>query len=170
MAITLLLGGARSGKSARAEALAKGLNAPVCYVATAPHIEEDEAWAKRIALHQKGRPKDWILIEEPLDLASLLAKEKYKEHVLLIDCLTLWLSNLIFDEKNIAREIERFCEALLSYQGEIILVSNEVGMGLVPETELGRSFRDEQGHLNQGVAEVADKVEFIAAGLPLTLK
>jgi len=170
MAITLLLGGARSGKSARAEALAKGLSLPVCYVATAPHIEGDKAWAERIALHQAGRPQDWTLIEEPLDLAGLLTKGEHVEDVLLMDCLTLWLSNLMLTEENIEQMVQAFCKALSEYQGEVILVSNEVGMGLVPETALGRTFRDEQGRLNQTVAKASDVVEFIAAGLPIRLK
>ncbi|MDQ7004888.1 MAG: bifunctional adenosylcobinamide kinase/adenosylcobinamide-phosphate guanylyltransferase [Ghiorsea sp.] len=169
MFITLLLGGARSGKSMRAEALAKDLNLPVCYVATAPHIKEDQAWEDRIAKHQSRRPDYWTWIEEPLDLVMVLQGHSNAQ-VLLIDCLTLWLSNLMFAEKNVEYEIKTFCKALMECQGEVILVSNEVGMGLVPETDLGRTFRDEQGRLNQAVAKVAHRVEFIAAGLPIRLK
>ncbi|HID37125.1 MAG TPA: bifunctional adenosylcobinamide kinase/adenosylcobinamide-phosphate guanylyltransferase [Ghiorsea sp.] len=170
MAITLLLGGARSGKSARAEALAKGLSLPVCYVATAPHINGDKAWESRIIKHQKQRPADWLVIEEPLALVGLLQGGDFAQHIVLVDCLTLWLSNMMFAEKDINQEVLRLCEVIEHYQGEVIFVSNEVGLGLVPETELGRNFRDAQGRLNQAMAKVADKVEFIAAGLPLKLK
>ncbi|MDQ6983332.1 MAG: bifunctional adenosylcobinamide kinase/adenosylcobinamide-phosphate guanylyltransferase, partial [Ghiorsea sp.] len=105
MAVTLLLGGARSGKSARAEALAKALALPVCYVATAPHINGDEAWESRIIKHQKQRPADWLVIEEPLALVGLLQGGDFAQHIVLVDCLTLWLSNMMFAKKNINQEV-----------------------------------------------------------------
>ena len=170
MSATLILGGARSGKSARAEALATASYLSVVYVATSLRDDDDIEWQCRIEQHQQQRPNDWKLVEEPMCLSDLLQNGKYINDVLLIDCLTLWLSNMMLAEKNIEHEIKVLCEALLAYQGEVILVSNEVGMGLVPETALGRAFRDEQGRLNQAVAKAASSVEFIAAGLPITLK
>ena len=170
MSATLILGGARSGKSSRAEALATASDLPVVYVATSLRDDDDIEWQCRIEQHQQQRPNDWKLVEEPMCLSDLLQSGKYINDVLLIDCLTLWLSNMMLAEKDIRHEVQEFCKILSTYQGEVILVSNEVGMGLVPETTLGRAFRDEQGRLNQAVAKAASSVEFIAAGLPITLK
>ena len=170
MAITLILGGARSGKSARAEALAKASGLAVCYVATAPHLGDDAEWQARIKQHQKQRPADWQVIEEPLDLKHIFLSGRYASSLVLVDCLTLWLSNLLYADKDAQTEVNRLCAALKAYQGDVVLVSNEVGLGLVPESALGRSFRDAQGRLNQSMASVADHVEFIAAGLPMVLK
>ena len=170
MAITFILGGARSGKSTRAEALAKASGLAVCYMATAPSMDDDAEWQARIKQHQKQRPDDWQVIEELFDLARIFSSGAYTSELVLVDCLTLWLSNLLYAGKDVQTEVEHLCSALKAYQGDVVLVSNEVGLGLVPETELGRSFRDAQGRLNQSMAEVADHVEFIAAGLPMVLK
>ncbi|MCF6208392.1 MAG: bifunctional adenosylcobinamide kinase/adenosylcobinamide-phosphate guanylyltransferase [Ghiorsea sp.] len=167
---TLILGGARSGKSSRAETLAKANGKPVVYVATSPRFPDDKEWQQRIGQHKKQRPTDWLLLEEELSLVSLLHDAEHEDKLVLMDCLTLWLSNMMFTQQNIAQEVTAFCQALSNYTGDVILVSNEVGLGLVPETALGRDFRDEQGRLNQQVAAVADCVEFIVAGLPIKLK
>ncbi|MDX8388116.1 MAG: bifunctional adenosylcobinamide kinase/adenosylcobinamide-phosphate guanylyltransferase [Ghiorsea sp.] len=170
MAITFILGGARSGKSKRAESLARSSQLPVRYVATAPNIAGDDEWQARIAHHQAQRPKEWTVIEEPLLLAELLRKSSAISDCVLIDCLTLWLNNVMFEGLEVQAEINQLCDALQMHQGEVILVSNEVGLGLVPENKLGREFRDAQGFLNQQLGQVANHVEFVAAGLPLRLK
>jgi len=170
MSVHLILGGARSGKSRHAETIALSLcDAPV-YIATAPIIKGDAEWSARIEHHRKNRRDCWQLIEEELALATVLQKHARCDQTVLVDCLTLWLSNLMFARKNVDAEIEALCECLSVLVGDVILVSNEVGMGLVPESSEGRAFRDAQGRLNQAVAAVADRVEFIAAGLPICLK
>ena len=168
--VTLLLGGARSGKSRLAETLAKESGKAVCYLATAPRYEEDAEWQSRIVKHQQQRPQHWQVIEEPLDLVGALDGEQHQTELILVDCLTLWLSNLMFAEKDVTAEVDNLCKMLAAYAGDVVLVSNEVGMGLAAESSLGRQFCDEQGRLNQAVAEAADHVLFVAAGLPLTLK
>jgi adenosylcobinamide kinase/adenosylcobinamide-phosphate guanylyltransferase len=170
MPVTLILGGARSGKSQRAEALARASNAEVLYIATGPYIEGDDEWAARIAHHRHQRPAAWRTIEEPLALVERLQSEAAVSRLLLVDCLTLWLSNLLVAGRDAEAEGRRLCRLLPELPGEVLLVSNEVGMGLVPEHALSRNFRDAQGRLNQAVAAVADRVEFVAAGLPLHLK
>jgi len=170
MPITLILGGARSGKSRYAESIALSLCEHPVYIATAPIIEGDPEWLARIEHHRNNRSDCWQLIEEELDLASVLQTSDGRDQVVLVDCLTLWLSNLMFAVKDVDAEIAALCECLPALAGNVILVANEVGMGLVPETAEARAFRDAQGRLNQAVAAVADRVEFIAAGLPLKLK
>ena len=168
MTTTFILGGARSGKSSRALAIAETANARPVFIATAEAL--DDEMADRISRHQTERGEAWRTVEAPLDLCAALSNTAGNETIVVIDCLTLWLSNLMHHERDIEAEMSAFCEALQHLQGEVILVSNEVGLGLVPETPLGRAFRDAQGRLNQRVAEVADRVEFVAAGLPITLK
>ena len=124
--------------------------------------------ADRITAHQAERGADWDLIEAPLDLVGALAAAGGR--TLLIDCLTLWLSNLMAAERDIAAETDALVEALRRAEAPVVLVSNEIGLGLVPMEPLSRRFRDEQGRLNQRIAAVADRVEFVAAGLPLRLK
>jgi len=170
MPITLILGGARSGKSRRAEAIATSLSDHPTYVATAPLIDNDHEWLERIEQHRKERGTHWQVIEEELKLSEVLKAQNGPESVVLIDCLTLWLSNLIFAGSVIEDEVEKLCEQLPMLEGEVILVANEVGMGLVPENKEGRAFRDAQGRLNQRLAATADRVEFVAAGIPLCLK
>jgi len=161
--VTLILGGARSGKTARALSLTP---TPRAYVATAE--ARDGEMAERIAAHQAERGTDWDLIEAPTDLVAAIKDANGR--ALLIDCLTLWLSNLTAAERDIAAETDALIKALKTASGPIIFVSNEIGLGLVPMESLSRRFRDEQGRLNQRIAAAADHVEFIAAGLPLRLK
>jgi adenosylcobinamide kinase/adenosylcobinamide-phosphate guanylyltransferase len=173
MSVTLVLGGARSGKSAYAERLAAASAAEVVYIATAQ--AGDGEMAERIAHHRDSRPAHWSTIEEPLGLSDAI--ERQQGRTVLVDCLTLWLSNLIFagpeeqpDDSRIVAERERLVATLARAQGNVILVSNEVGMGIVPMGAVTRLFVDEAGRLNQAVAAVAERVVFVAAGLPLYLK
>ncbi|MEL6998190.1 MAG: bifunctional adenosylcobinamide kinase/adenosylcobinamide-phosphate guanylyltransferase [Pseudomonadota bacterium] len=161
---TLVLGGARSGKSARALALA--VEAPKTFVATAEAI--DGEMSERIALHQAERGADWSLIEAPLDIVS--AVESHSDGTLLIDCLTIWLNNLMYHDRDVAVETGRLIDALKAASAPMVLVSNEVGLSIAPENALARRFRDAQGRLNQQVAAAVNRVEFIAAGLPMVLK
>jgi adenosylcobinamide kinase/adenosylcobinamide-phosphate guanylyltransferase len=166
--VTLVLGGARSGKSRWAETLVETAAGCGTYGATAE--PGDAEMTERIAAHQARRGPFWRTVEEPLALPALVAAEAAGERPLLIDCLTLWLSNLLLAGKAIDEETEALRAALRLAAGPVVLVANEVGMGLVPETPLGRRFRDCAGHLNQQVAALADRVVFVAAGLPLVLK
>lgn len=161
--VSLILGGARSGKSARALALATA--APRAFLATAEAL--DAEMAGRIARHKAERGAGWRLVEAPLDLAPAIAA--HREGSLVVDCLTLWLSNLMHAGRDPAAETGALVDALAG-AGRVILVSNEVGLSIAPENALARAFRDEQGRLNQRVAAAADHVEFVAAGLPLLLK
>jgi len=163
--VSFILGGARSGKSARALALALEGQGPFTFLATAEAL--DDEMADRIDRHKAERGPEWGLIEAPLDITQ--AVQAHVDGVLLIDCLTLWLSNLMHHERVVDVESARLIDALGS-SGRVILVSNEVGLSIAPENALARRFRDAQGRLNQSVAAAADHVEFIAAGLPLTLK
>jgi len=170
MSVVLILGGARSGKSRRAEALALSLGDAPVYIATAPRIEGDDEWDARIQHHRADRDACWQVIEEELALVDVLQNHAGAGRVVLVDCLTLWLSNLLYAGHDVGRETDRLCAQLPALDGDVILVSNEVGMGLVPESAEGRAFRDAQGRLNQAVAAVADRVEFVVAGLPICLK
>jgi adenosylcobinamide kinase/adenosylcobinamide-phosphate guanylyltransferase len=160
-----VLGGARSGKSRYAEELIARAPPPWTYVATAEVL--DEEMAQRIAHHRSRRDARWRTLDAPLDLAGAIAGLAGPA---LIDCLTLWLSNVMLAGRDVDAESERVVLALTRATSTLIVVSNEVGLGLVPETPLGRAFRDAQGRLNQRVAAAADRVVFTAAGLPLTLK
>ncbi|MEL6217680.1 MAG: bifunctional adenosylcobinamide kinase/adenosylcobinamide-phosphate guanylyltransferase [Pseudomonadota bacterium] len=163
--MTLILGGARSGKSARALALCPP---PRTFIATAEAL--DEEMADRIARHKAERGEDWALVEAPLALSDAITAEAAPGRTLLVDCLTLWLSNLMHHERAPETEAARLLQAIAEAPGQVVLVSNEVGMGLAPMNALGRAFRDAQGRLNQRVAAAAARVEFVAAGLPLMLK
>lgn len=171
---TLILGGARSGKSAHAEKLAVQSGKPVTYIATA-QVYDDE-FARRIAHHRQRRPAEWQLLEEPFHLAAALRRHAAPGHCLLVDCLTLWLAQWICPDcqppatSTWENERQALIDALATLPGEIILVSNEVGMGIVPLGEINRRFQDEQGRVNQAVAAACDRALFMAAGLPLTLK
>ena len=172
--LTLILGGARSGKSSYAEKLAKDSGLPVTYIATA-QIYDDEFEA-RVQHHKDRRPKHWQLIETPHYLAAALQDNNHASAVVIVDCLTLWLAQCICADcappegVDWVQERAAFLTQLPTLHGTIILVSNEVGMGIVPLGEINRQFQDEQGRLNQAVAALADEVFFIAAGLPLKLK
>lgn len=168
MTRTLILGGARSGKSQRALQLAEPMSKRRVFVATAQAF--DDEMRARIEHHKTERGSGWKTLEEPLDLHRAIEQSVSPDSVCVVDCLTLWLSNLMHHGRDVDRETNTLCQVLEQMPGPIILVSNEVGLGLVPETPLGRAFRDAQGRLNQAVAAVCDRVEFIAAGLPLTLK
>jgi adenosylcobinamide kinase/adenosylcobinamide-phosphate guanylyltransferase len=172
-AITLVLGGARSGKSRFAEALITGAAKAGTYIATAE--AGDTEMAARIAdhrarRHQIGHGDFWRTVEAPLDLAGAVAAQADPNRPILVDCLTLWLSNLLGASRIVEHDSEALLAALRDAAGPVVLVANEVGMGLVPETPLGRKFRDEAGRLNQAAAAIADRVVFIAAGLPFVLK
>jgi adenosylcobinamide kinase / adenosylcobinamide-phosphate guanylyltransferase len=162
----LILGGARSGKSRRALDLAASVPGERCFIATA------EAWDDemrcRIERHRRERGSQWRTVEEPLELGPAISAAS--RQFVLVDCLTLWLSNLMHAGRDIDSETQVLLSIVAQHSGEIILVSNEVGFGLVPETPLGRAFRDAQGRLNQRVAAAADRVELVVAGLPLRLK
>ncbi|OYU88635.1 MAG: bifunctional adenosylcobinamide kinase/adenosylcobinamide-phosphate guanylyltransferase [Bradyrhizobiaceae bacterium PARB1] len=165
---TLVLGGARSGKSAFAERLIGEMNLTKVYLATA--TAGDDEMQARIAQHRKQRGEGWITIEEPLGLVDTLTRESTIGRVILVDCLTLWLSNLMMAERDPEVEAKRLVRFLDVSRYPIVFVSNEVGLGLVPETPIGRAFRDAQGRLNQILAAAVNNVVFVAAGLPLWLK
>ncbi len=165
---TFILGGARSGKSGYGEQLVLNTKLHPVYIATA-QARDDEMRA-RIAEHKNRRDANWTTIEEPLALCEVLSTHSTPANALLVDCLTLWLSNLMMAGKDIEEETARLVDLIPELAGPVVFVSNEIGMGLVPETAVGRTFRDHQGRLNQRVAHVADSVQFIAAGYPLILK
>jgi adenosylcobinamide kinase/adenosylcobinamide-phosphate guanylyltransferase len=164
----LVLGGARSGKSAYAQRLAESAAPERLYLATAE--AGDEEMAARIARHRAGRGAGWATREEPLDLPDALRAEARPGRAVLVDCLTLWLSNLMFADRDVEAAIARLIEEIGAVRGPAIIVSNEVGLSLVPETKLGRDFRDWQGRANAAVAHASDAVVFLAAGLPTLLK
>jgi adenosylcobinamide kinase/adenosylcobinamide-phosphate guanylyltransferase len=168
IATTLVLGGARSGKSSFAERLMRNSALQRIYLATA--TPGDDEMQSRIAHHRTARGDDWTTIEEPLELVSALTRESAGDRAVLVDCLTLWLSNLMHAERDVETETRQLVEWLRFSPHPVVLVSNEIGLGLVPETPLGRRFRDAQGRLNQAVAAVVPQVVFVAAGLPLWLK
>jgi adenosylcobinamide kinase / adenosylcobinamide-phosphate guanylyltransferase len=167
---TLILGGARSGKSTLAERFASESGRELVYVATAQ--AGDEEMAVRIAHHRARRDAQWSCVEEPLQLASVLRQHARENRCLLVDCLTLWLSNLLCDADPQRFDIERdaLLDVLPHLPGEVLMVSNEVGLGIVPMGTLSRRFVDEAGRLHQSIAAVSERVLFVAAGLPLVLK
>ncbi|MHC1479122.1 bifunctional adenosylcobinamide kinase/adenosylcobinamide-phosphate guanylyltransferase [Frateuria aurantia] len=166
----LVLGGARSGKSAWAEAQAAATGCPVTYLATAE--ARDEGMRQRIAQHRQRRPGHWACVEEPVALAAQLQARAEDGGVILVDCLTLWLTNLLCcpDPLRLEQEREALLQVLPELPGEIILVSTEVGLGVVPMGELSRRFVDEAGLLHQRLACLCEQVVFVAAGLPLAMK
>ena len=167
--LILVLGGARSGKSRYAEARTRSFCASAkhaIYVATAQ--AHDREMATRIALHKKQRGKKlWRTLEAPLDLAEILAAQTQPT---LVDCLTLWLTNLMLAERPIAAATKELCRTLAKRQAPIVLVANEVGLGIVPDNKMARDFRDHAGRLHQAIGAIATDVVFVAAGLPLALK
>lgn len=172
--VHLILGGARSGKSAYAEKLATASGLPVTYIATAQVY--DTEFGQRVEHHKNRRPAHWQTVEQSFKLGEVLQQHAGSSKCIIVDCLTLWLAQCICPDcerpENLDWQHERssLLNALADLPGMILLVSNEVGMGIVPLGEINRQFQDEQGRLNQAIAQIADKVSFIAAGLPLTLK
>lgn len=164
--ILLVTGGARSGKSLYAETRIRGCAGTPVYIATAQAF--DEEMAARIAAHKARRGAGWLDVEAPLELAQAL--QEAPEGPVLVDCLTLWLSNLMFAERDIEAQTEALGAALAARGGEIVLVTNEVGQGIVPENALARRFRDAQGRLNQRVAQMADEVRLAVCGYTLRVK
>jgi len=161
----LVLGGARSGKSRYAEAAMTAIPPPWVYVATAEAL--DDEMKARIAEHRARRGEGWRTVDAPRDLCGALAQA---EGPVLVDCLTLWLSNLMLAEADFDQEIDRLDGALVGARSAVVLVSNEVGLGIVPDNALARRFRDAQGRLNQRVAARADRVVMMVAGLPVAVK
>lgn len=166
--IILVLGGTRSGKSAYALSCVERERGPWIYLATAE--PGDNEMAARIAEHRARRDGRWTTVEEPLDLADTLARVAAPDRAILVDCLTLWLSNLMAAGRNIEGESRRLAETLPSVPGRVVLVANEVGLGIVPDNAEARAFRDHAGRLHQMVAAEADRVVFMAAGLPMVVK
>jgi adenosylcobinamide kinase / adenosylcobinamide-phosphate guanylyltransferase len=169
--VTLVLGGVRSGKSRYAQQLAEQ-SRHVMFVATAK-ITDEEMRAK-IQRHREDRPKDWLTVEEPLELAKVLAEHELNCEVIVVDCLTIFAANLLEatgeDSDALEQRIEALCAALQTVQCNVVIVSNEVGSGVVPAYPLGRRYRDLLGEINQRIARVADDVVLMVAGLPLALK
>lgn len=166
--LTLVLGGARSGKSRYAEGLIEAQPGPWRYVATAQAW--DDEMAARIAEHRARRPAPWETVDAPRDLASAI-REAPAGRPVLVDCLTLWLTNAMLDEAaDLAAEVDSLIAACKAVPGPTVLVSNEVGFGIVPENALARRFRDEAGRLHQRLATIADRVVLVVAGLPMTIK
>lgn len=168
--LQLILGGARSGKSRLAEQTAINMQLAVTYVATAQAL--DPEMQSRIEHHQNQRPAHWSLVEEPLYLANALQKIDRPNQIILVDCLTLWLTNLLLlDDQSVQQlECEQLLKVLPTLESEVILVSNETGLGVVPLGEISRRFVDEAGRLHQALGQIADKVVFCVAGFPMILK
>ncbi|RCL00829.1 MAG: adenosylcobinamide kinase / adenosylcobinamide-phosphate guanylyltransferase [Candidatus Tokpelaia sp. JSC188] len=166
--VTLVLGGARSGKSRFAESLILKTNKNPVYIATAE--AHDEEMRRRIRQHRFRRDINWKTLETPLELIRDINNEGGENRIILVDCLTLWLSNLMIYKRDIAYQSEGLLYLLKEVRSDIVLVANEIGLGIVPECRLNREFRDYAGQLNQGIAAIADTVYFIVAGLPLILK
>ena len=167
MPVVLITGGARSGKSRRAEARTRAFAGRPVYLATAEAL--DEEMRERIAKHRARRGGEWIEREVPLDLVKTLI-ETDGGGARLVDCLTLWLSNLLHAGRDWSKAISELTEALSEQRSPVIMVTNEVGLGIVPDNALARAYRDAAGHMNQTIAAVADEVEFVVAGLPMKLK
>lgn len=172
--LTLILGGARSGKSAFAVELGKKYER-VTYIATARII--DDEMRERVKMHQRLRPPSWKTLEVPFHADKVFSDLKGQTDLVLLDCITLYIANILFDEKSpekkedyILEEVDKLCEAAKKWTADVILVSNEVGMGIVPENALARQFRDIAGLVNQRIAQKADSVFLISAGLPIKVK
>lgn len=169
MTTHLFLGGARSGKSTAAQRLAEAAGGTPVYIATA-RPSEDEEFAARLARHRADRGDRWHTVEEDLDLVTALREHRGPDHVVVVDCLTLWLTNLVLDERDVAQATDGLCEELRADRGAVAVVSNEVGQGTVPMHPLTREFRDHQGRLNQRVAATVDRVRLLVAGIEVAVK
>ncbi|MBY5946347.1 bifunctional adenosylcobinamide kinase/adenosylcobinamide-phosphate guanylyltransferase [Photobacterium rosenbergii] len=171
MTTEFVLGGARSGKSSYAESLAQASGKAIIYIATA--TAGDVEMAERIERHRQDRPNNWHVVEEPIALAKVIADYSTKENCLLVDCLTLWLTNCLFNQDyaiDWQQQKVDFLAALEQAPGDIILVSNEVGQGIVPMGKMSRRFVDESGWLHQALAKQVERVTFVTAGIPQHLK
>jgi len=166
--ITLILGGARSGKSHFAEQMAFETGKNKIYLATSQAF--DGEMIDRINKHKTDRGNGWVTVEEPIDIKRVLKTSADTDNVVLLDCLTLWISNLMMVERDISDAFKELCDVLPELEGELILVSNEVGQGIVPDNAMARAFRDYAGRLHQDIAALADEVYFVTAGLPQKLK
>ncbi|GLQ06162.1 bifunctional adenosylcobinamide kinase/adenosylcobinamide-phosphate guanylyltransferase [Sneathiella chinensis] len=164
----LVLGGARSGKSRFAENLARKAGLPLTYLATGQAF--DAEMQDRIDLHRRDRGPDWTTVEEPLELTATLQKVSKPDTVILVDCLTLWVSNMMAAERDVEKEGRLLAQTLPTLPGQVIFVSNEVGQGIVPDNPMARAFRDFAGRLHQEMAVMANTVYFVTAGLPQKLK
>jgi adenosylcobinamide kinase/adenosylcobinamide-phosphate guanylyltransferase len=165
----LVLGGARSGKTGFAERLAMGAGIRPAYLATAQAL--DSEMRERVESHRRQRKGRFETVEEPLDLAAALETAAGQHDVILVDCLTLWITNLLGAGRDVASAVDQLADALSGIESaRVILVSNEVGLGIVPDNPLARTFRDLAGSTHQRMAEICDDVYFVVAGLPLTLK
>lgn len=166
--VTLVLGGARSGKSVFAEGLVERSSVKRLYLATGQAW--DEEMRQRIASHQQRRGRGWETIEAPTDLAQSLTANARADRPILVDCLTLWVTNLMLGEHDAGAAFDGLAATLPVLQGPVVFVSNEVGLGIVPDNAMARAFRDHAGRLHQSIASLADEVYFVAAGLPLKMK
>ena len=166
--VTLVLGGARSGKSAFAEGLLESASADRLYLATGQAW--DNEMADRIAAHRQRRGDSWETDEAPVDLAQALKANARAGRPVLVDCLTLWVTNLMLGEHDLGEAFDGLAAAIPALQGPVVFVSNEVGLGIVPDNAMARAFRDHAGRLHQSIASLADEVYFVAAGLPLKMK
>lgn len=166
--ITLVLGGARSGKSRFGEKLVLSSGLDPVYLATGR--AHDEEMSERIAIHRERRGKSWNTIEEPLALSDALVQSCSPGSAILVDCLTLWVTNLMMAKANVTTEYRELVSTFGNLKAPVVLISNETGLGIVPENAMAREFRDLAGEVNQAVAEIADEVWFVAAGIPLALK
>ncbi len=166
--VMLITGGARAGKSRYAERLMKARPARHAVIATG--TAGDSEMAERIARHKAERDPSWEVIEQPISIRSAIRNAARPDRIVLVDCLTLWISNLMAEQRAIDNEIQGLKDTLQNAAGPVIIVSNEVGLGIVPENPLARAFRDHLGRANQAVAAAADVAVFMAAGIPLVLK
>ncbi len=172
---TLILGGARSGKSRFAEERVLKSQLQAIYIATAAKNKNDPEMERRIQKHQQQRGTQWQNIEEPIKLLKTLQQTVNKKNYVLVDCLTLWLSNLLLQEPTVKiteleKQLEHFCDSVIALEGDIIFVSNEVGLGIIPMGELSRQFCDLTGLLHQQLAKNCDQVIFMVAGIPQIIK
>ena len=166
--VTLVLGGTRSGKSMFAESLAQEGRRQCVYVATAECV--DDEMAGRIEIHRARRGNDWRTVETPIELAEAIRRESTSRVCLLVDCLTVWIGNLMHHGRDVGAAREALLESLAAAPGPVVLVASEVGLGIVPDNAMARAFRDHAGRLNQAVAGVAGSVCFVAAGIPISIK
>ncbi len=168
MGCTLIIGGAKSGKSSFALRLCSSMKGKKIFVATA--VATDSEMEEKIKRHRKERGKEWITIEEPVDIAEIIERFDSKETVILVDCLTFWLNNLFMKKENVEERIEKLIRILSGIKGNVVIVSNEVGMGIVPADEISRKYRELLGLLNQKIAHLAEKVVFMICGIPVLIK